>query len=135
MAPSISKQKPMMEEIIWRFPHIGNNIFKRLSNKSLIKCKKVARTWEYFFINEKFYKIKLKYETKQKGQDEYGKTPLHQAAESGNLEECKSIMDHVEVKNPPNRFGFTPLHFAANEGHLSICQLIIENKVSYCYTE
>ena len=33
-------------------------IFKKLSNKNLAKRKKVARTWEHFIINEKFYKQK-----------------------------------------------------------------------------
>ena len=72
-----------MEEILWRFPHIGENIFKKLSNENLIKAKKVAKTWERFIINEKFYKLKVKYETIQKYYNENGETPLHEAAKNG----------------------------------------------------
>ena len=72
-----------MEEILWRFPHIGENIFKKLSNENLIKSKKVAKTWERFIINEKFYKLKVKYETIQKCYNENGETPLHEAAKNG----------------------------------------------------
>ena len=55
-----------MEDMLWKFPYIGQKIFKKLSNHNLAKCKKVAKTWEHFIINENFYKQKVKYETKQK---------------------------------------------------------------------
>ena len=48
MAPSMSKQKPIMEEMLWKFPHISNQIFKKLSNKNLVKSQKIARTWKFF---------------------------------------------------------------------------------------
>ena len=41
-----------MEDMLWRFPHVGEQVFKKLSNKSLIKCMKIARTWENFIKNE-----------------------------------------------------------------------------------
>ena len=116
-----------MEDMLWKFPHVGEQIFKKLSNKNLAKCKKVARTWDHFIINDKFYKLKVKYETMQKNKNEYGETPLHEAAESGQLSECKLIIDHVENKNPKAKYGWTPLDLAAGNGHLSVCQLIIEN--------
>jgi len=72
-----------MEEILLRFPLIGENIFKKLSNKNLIKCKKVGKTWERFIINEKFYKLKVKYEKIQKHYNKNGETPLHEAAKNG----------------------------------------------------
>ena len=43
-----------MEETILRFPHLGRQIFKKLNNKSLAKCKKIGRTWKSFIDNEKF---------------------------------------------------------------------------------
>ena len=125
----------IMEDILWKFPHVGKQIFKKLSNKNLAKSRKVAKTWEYFITNEKFYKLKVYYETKQKKRDRTGNTPLHHAAIDGNLLECKLILDNVEVKNPEDNLRRTPLHWAARNGHLSICQLIInhtENKNARC---
>ena len=69
-----------MEDMLWKFPHVGENIFKKLSNKKLAKCKEVARTWEYFITHEKFYKQRVKYEIIQKEKDDIGMTPLHIAA-------------------------------------------------------
>ena len=121
------KDHPTMEDMLLKFPHVGQQIFKKLSNKNLTKSKEVARTWEHFITNEKFYKQKVHYETKQKEKNEEGWTPLHKAAEEGKDSKCKLIMDNVEDKNPKDDFGWTPLHLAAWEGHLSVCQLIVNN--------
>jgi len=51
-----------MEEILWRFPHIGKKIFKNLSNKNLVKCKMVSKSWNDFIINQKFYQQRVHYE-------------------------------------------------------------------------
>ena len=59
----MSKQKPTMEDMLWRFPHVVKQSLKKLSNKNLAKCKKIARTWEHFIINEKFYNQRVKYKT------------------------------------------------------------------------
>ena len=116
-----------MEDMLWKFPHIGKQVFKKLWNKSLAKSKKVSKSWELFITNEKFYKQRVHYETKQKTEGTYGETPLHEAARDGLLSECKLIIGHVEDKNPKNDNGMTPLHWAVWEGHFSICQLIVEN--------
>ena len=114
-----------MEDMFWKFPHINANIFKKLSNKNLAKCRKVGRTWADFIKNERFYKQRVKYENIQKVGDEKEETPLHKAAKVGDLEKCKLIIKHVENKNP--NIKTTPLHLAAWNGHLSVCKLIVNN--------
>ena len=52
--------------------------------------------------------------------NEIGKTPLHWAAEIGNLAICISIVTNVEKKNPQDTFKNTPLHYAAKFGHLEV---------------
>ena len=117
-----------MEEVILRFPLLGEKIFKILSNKSIIQSKMVSRSWNLFITNEKFYKQLIIYENLQKDLDENGYTPLHLAAENGNLEKCKLIVEHVENKNPRTNMdmGWTPLHLAVRNGHFDVCKLIIE---------
>ena len=84
-----------MEDMLWKFPHVGEQVFKKLSNKNLAKSKKVAKTWERFIANERFYKQKVHYEIRQKDKNVLGETPLHKAARDGNLRECKLIIDNV----------------------------------------
>ena len=118
-----------MEEVFLRFPHLGKQIFKILSNKNLTKCKRVGKSWNHFIVNDKFCKHRVFYENLQKNRDKDGNTPLHKAAIDGDLKECKLIINHIEHKNPSNKFGYpgiTPLHYAAKNGHFDVCKLIIE---------
>ena len=116
-----------MEDILWRFPHIGEQIFKNLANKNLVKCKTVSKSLNHFIINQKFYHLRVHYENLQKNLDDLGRTPLHIAATRGEFTKCKSIIENVDNKNPADKYGYTPLHSAAMNGHLDICQLIIES--------
>ena len=43
-----------MEEILRRFPHIGEQIFEELDNKSLAKCRQADRSWKTFIDDQKF---------------------------------------------------------------------------------
>ena len=115
-----------MDEVLVRFPQLGEKTFKKLLNKNLVKCMIVSKTWYNFITNEKFYKLQVQYENGQKNLDEFGNTPLHKAAEGGYLSKCKLIIDNVENKNPTNNFGETPLHRAAKGGYLDICRIIFK---------
>ena len=42
-----------MEEVLARFPYLGDKIFQNLDSYSLIRCKEVSRTWENFMKVEK----------------------------------------------------------------------------------
>ena len=54
-------------------------------------------------------------------------SPMHIAAERGNLKLCQHIIDRVKDKNPKDFFGETPFHWAAREGNFDVCELIIQN--------
>ena len=53
-------------------------------------------------------------------------TPLHIAAEQGQLELCRYIIEKTE-KNQYNADIATPLHLAAENGHIDICRLLFDN--------
>ena len=38
----------MMEEVFLRVPHFGTQTFEKLDNTSLVKYRKVNRSWTYF---------------------------------------------------------------------------------------
>jgi hypothetical protein len=48
-----------MEEVIVRFPHLAEKILNSLSNKSLVGCPEVNKTWKEFISNEKFYHTRI----------------------------------------------------------------------------
>ena len=42
---AIIPRKDCIEEIFWRFPHVGQQIFEQLDNQSLAKCQSVSPLW------------------------------------------------------------------------------------------
>ena len=53
-------------------------------------------------------------------------TPVHFAAQSGHLKVYEFLMENEEDKNPRANNGMTPLHLAAKNGHFEIYQLMCE---------
>merc|ERR1712126_466308 len=59
--------------------------------------------------------------------DGLGDTALHIAAERGQTDVCRAILNsHVHEEDPTDTWGWTPLHVAAFEGHTEICRAILE---------
>ena len=169
-----------MEEVLTRFPHLGENILQKLDSKSLIECKEVNRTFKNFMRAEKSSYLRViqwytncseslmrKIVEKSgaaiiiasilheifgnftRGTKQHHKnlqkskiTPLHLAAECGQLGAYYLIMEKVLNNNPyadainciytriEKLHGFreaTPLHLAAKNGNLAICKLILQN--------
>ena len=48
-----------MEEIITRFPHLGEQIFEQLNRKDLKKCRKVKESWRIFIDRQNFPWIRV----------------------------------------------------------------------------
>ena len=42
-----------MEEVLARFPHLGDQIFQKLDYQTLLKCRRVNRTWKAFLAEKK----------------------------------------------------------------------------------
>ena len=123
-----------MEEILLRFSHIGQAIFKELNGKDFCKSKEVNRSWYHFINNERSLQTAYKYRIQEKIDILTGEctrfskqTPFHLAAERGYLSICQEIMENTDDRNPKDYFQFTPLHLAARNGHLAVCQLIFDN--------
>ena len=73
-----------MEDQIFKFPLIAQQIFEQLDNKSLAACREADRDWQYG--NEMFYKCKIQnLMLKYKKQSWYYRnmSPLHMAAATG----------------------------------------------------
>ena len=48
-----------MEQIILRFPHLGQGIFDLLDNNDLEKSREVDRYWNIYIAEQKFYSIRI----------------------------------------------------------------------------
>ena len=48
-----------MEEVFLRFPHLSENIFDLLDNKSLADCKEVSKSWHFYLAAQKFLQKRI----------------------------------------------------------------------------
>ena len=149
---------PFLDEMMLRFPHIVQDVFEELDNKSLTHCRNVSRVCCDFIDNEKFYSVRkiqgcvrmtefqlqwnkvLKNIPTQVAKeifvtvedffqyDWYRKklqwSPLHIAAEQGQLELCKFIVEKTRDANPRRKDGITAIHMATFNGCQEICKLL-----------
>ena len=187
-------QLPSMEEILLRFPHLGEQIFQSLDFENLSNCAQVSKFWHDFINNEKIITSHLLIEFIQKccgnpdactkaifgghtvyhglpkgemliqifvlklcdlsaliemakaamkffkedplsnvefigckgyGPKNYGVTPLHFAAISGQWDILTKMFDAGVDKNLRDYRGRTLLYFAVYFNHPDVCQLII----------
>ena len=93
-----------MEEIILRFPHIGEQIFKLLDDKSLAESREVSRSWQQFINEEKFYyqTIAKMIEEKKQELDKLGLRfpPIYYLAISGQTGLFFEALEIEKEKNP-----------------------------------
>ena len=84
-----------MEDQIFRFPHIAQQIFEQLDNESLANCREADRDWQYFINNENFYKCKnkkLMLRYKKQSWSNRNMSPLHLAAATGQTQVVLDII-------------------------------------------
>ncbi|HEV2393161.1 MAG TPA: ankyrin repeat domain-containing protein [Verrucomicrobiae bacterium] len=67
-----------------------------------------------------------------------GQTPLHKAAQTGQLTVATFLLDNgadVEAKEPPRFGGRTPLHLAASAGHKAVVDLLLSRHANVNATD
>jgi ankyrin repeat protein len=60
------------------------------------------------------------------GVDEYGRTPLHYAANDGNASLCVDLLTAGADPNATDDNGWTPLHFAAQVQSAEVTRLLLD---------
>ena len=48
-----------MEEVLSKFGHLGRNIFEKLDDLTLLKCKEVTRPWNLFIDIKKIAVLRV----------------------------------------------------------------------------
>ena len=112
-----------MEVLIQRFHHIASQIFNHLDKKSIRNCRQAAKLWKNFIDDKKLswiHMVNIPYIL------ENGETYLHMAAQRGQFEVFKMIIEGEEVINTKNKRGITPIHYACAIGHFKIVNTFIQ---------
>ena len=64
-----------IDELLTRFPQVGQKIFEKLDNQSLMNCKQVSKLWYNFLDGQKFPWIEILKTIVKKSQNEYYACP------------------------------------------------------------
>src|SRR5262245_55638564 len=60
------------------------------------------------------------------GVDQLGRTPLHYAANDGNVVRVRELLDSGLVANESDDNGWTPLHFAAQVNSTAVAEMLLK---------
>ena len=142
-----------MEEVFFRFHHLGQNIFDHLDQASLKICTEVNQSWRKYIVDDKIH-----FKTLIRSYTNCSNKNLKQVLQTISLETLANdaflvfnvVSDYISCcvgasidRNPygltlnyfkaeltenynGSEHNHTPLHSAATIGHLPICKLIIE---------
>ena len=112
-----------MRDLILRFPHVAEQIFKQLDNEDLAKCREVEKLWQKF-IDERNYPWLRIVNIPTILRD--GNTYMHLAALCGQPDMFEKIIIEEENKNAKNYRGETPFLVACRRGQLNIALILLK---------
>ena len=116
-----------LDEMMLRFPHLVQDVFEELDNKSLTNCRNVSRACCDFIDNEKFYWVRKiqDYVTMKNFLQQWQKVLKNTSTE--NVKKIfVTVKQFVEYDLYRKKQQWSPLHIAAAQGHLEFCKYIIE---------
>ena len=121
----------MIENILLRFPVIGQKIFKQLDNQNLTKCKEVCHSWGHFLNDETLVWLRMlqKYDKNHvEFQEDWKKVTTKVPCET-----LKSLAIATEqfytFISKRLEFQHSPMHIVSERGILSLCKFIAEKNV------
>ena len=131
----VLKRKTNVEEIFWRFPHLGKYILDELDDESLVKCREVNKWWQDFVNGQRTSYVRNI--TKCFG---LSKMPLQKKLQKESLEMLKELSHfanryYTAEYEGPQRKSLILLDLL-NEGYYTdleksitfyLCELIIDN--------
>ena len=145
-----------MEEVLLRFPHLGQNIFKSLADQDLAQSREISQMWKHFLDVEKFFairkiraffmklpislekalkqstfeQVKEMVSTIQEFQEMWHSemSPLHDAVAMQDYKIFWEIFDESKIDRSED---LTPIEMVVGKGYLAICKLIRNNENNY----
>ena len=108
-----------MQDVILRFPYLPEQIFQKLNNEGLYKCREVTTSWKYIIDGKNYPWLRIVDIPRMLKK---GNTYLHLAAESGHIEAFKEALKEKVNKKIRNE----SFHLACKNGRINIVQLLLK---------
>ena len=112
-----------MDDLMLKCPHLSEQIFQKLDDSSLFKCREILKSWKTLIDGKNYPWLRVvNIPTILKKKDRY----LHLAAETGQIEAFKIASNKEKNMNIKNRCGETSFHLACKKGRSMIVQFILK---------
>ena len=111
-----------------RFPHIAEQIFACMEDKSLKNSRQVSKSWLNYIDNQNFLWNKIV-------QKEGGNKAFQKACKNGHSKMVemliqKSTKFDIDF-NAKDEYGLTAFHYACKEGHSKIAEMLIQKSAEF----
>ena len=113
-----------MDNIVLKFPHLFEQIIRKLNNGSLFKSREVSRSWTNLINGRNYPWLCIVNIPKVLHKSD---TYLNLAAVTGQLDAFKTALSKEEDKNTKNGRGATFFHLACMNGRFNIVEHSIES--------
>ena len=116
-----------MEEILSRFPRLGQNIFNQINDHSLVASRRVSKVWNTFLISDKHFWIRIikSYQRNQVGFEKQWKSMLQKIPLETSRVMAIAIQKFYRMHNRLER-KHSPLHVAAANGNFLLFKYVSE---------
>ena len=117
-----------MEEFSLRFPGISEEIFKKLNNQDLMKCKEISRSQCRFIEDNKIMWIRMiqKYSANNLEFKDYWKSVMTKVPVENVKELAIAVEQFYTFRSHRLKHQHSPHQIAAERGLLSLCQFITQ---------
>ena len=110
-----------MENVInFRYPHVGEQIFKSMDTPGLVDCLEVSQTWKELAGNVLMKRWKGKIYSK-----------MYEACKNGETKIVKILLERCTPEecglNIRDDGGYTPFMMACKNGHKDVVKLLLDN--------
>jgi ankyrin repeat protein len=113
-----------MEGLMLRFPHLPDQIFQKLNNESLFKCREVSSSWQNTIDGKNYPWLRIvNIPTILQNKISYH----HLAVETGQIEAFKTAFREEEDKNIKNYHGATSFQLACMNGCFKMVEFLLKN--------
>ena len=113
-----------LQHLMLRFPHLPEQIFQKLNNESLFKCREVSSSWQNTIDGRNYHWLRIvNIPTVLQIRNTYH----HLAVVTGQIEAFETAFREEEDKNVKNQYGVTSFQFACMNGCFKIVEFLLKN--------
>ena len=110
-----------INESMLRFPHMMEQLLQKLDSEDLAKSREVSKTWQKFIDRKMYQWLRI---VNIPTILSNGNTYLHLAAQYGQVDKFKAILDSESDKNIVNHSGSTLFLVACWPGRVNIAEML-----------